>query len=33
MVQSFNPTGVWSPFGAFSMAVLQGQGQIVHLKG
>lgn len=33
MVQSFNPTGMWSPFGAFSMAVLQGQGQIVHLKG
>jgi 2-iminobutanoate/2-iminopropanoate deaminase len=33
MAQSFNPPGVWSPFGAFSMVVLQGQGQIVHLKG
>ena len=33
MVDSFNPPGVWSPFGAFSMAVIQGTGQIVHLKG
>ena len=33
MVDAVNPLGVWSPFGAFSMAVLQGGGQIVHLKG
>ena len=33
MVDAVNPPGVWSPFGAFSMAVLQGGGQIVHLKG
>jgi len=33
MVEGVNPPGVWSPFGAFSMAVLQGSGQIVHLKG
>ncbi len=33
MVEAVNPPGIWSPFGAFSMAVLQGDGQIVHLKG
>ena len=33
MVDAVNPSGVWSPFGAFSMAVIQGDGQIVHLKG
>src|SRR5213593_3786598 len=33
MAESFNPPAVWSPFGAFSMAVIQGPGQIVHLKG
>ena len=33
MVDAVNPDGVWAPFGAFSMAVLQGDGQIVHLKG
>ena len=33
MVDGFNPLGVWSPFGAFSMAVIQGTGQIVYLKG
>jgi 2-iminobutanoate/2-iminopropanoate deaminase len=33
MIDSFNPPGVWAPFGAFSMAVIQGPGQIVHLKG
>jgi len=33
MVVTVNPAGVWSPFGAFSMAVIQGDGQIVHLKG
>jgi enamine deaminase RidA (YjgF/YER057c/UK114 family) len=33
MVDAVNPVGVWPPFGAFSMAVIQGDGQIVHLKG
>ena len=33
MVDAVNPTGVWPPFGTFSMAVIQGGGQIVHLKG
>jgi enamine deaminase RidA (YjgF/YER057c/UK114 family) len=33
MVDAVNPATVWSPFGAFSMAVLQGDGQVVHLKG
>ena len=33
MVDAVNPPEVWSPFGAFSMAVLQGEGQVVHLKG
>jgi len=33
MIDSFNPPEVWSPFGAFSMGVVQGQGQVVYLKG
>ena len=33
MVDAVNPTETWPPFGAFSMAVIQGDGQIVHLKG
>lgn len=33
MVDSFNPRGVWVPFGPFSMGTVQGQGQIVYLKG
>ena len=33
MVDSFNPHSVWKPFGAFSMGVIQGEGQIVYLKG
>lgn len=33
MVDAVDPAGVWRPFGAFSMAALQGDGQIVHLKG
>ena len=33
MIDAVNPPGVWSPFGAFSMAVIQGSGQVVHLKG
>ena len=32
-INSFNPNGVWKPFGAFSQAVVQGSGKIVHLKG
>jgi len=32
-VDSFNPDAVWKPFGAFSMAVVQGTGKVVHLKG
>lgn len=33
MIDAVNPPDVWPPFGAFSMAVIQGDGQIVHLKG
>ncbi len=33
MVDAFNPSTVWPPFGAFSMGVIQGDGRIVHLKG
>jgi 2-iminobutanoate/2-iminopropanoate deaminase len=33
VVDGVNPPNVWHPFGAFSMAVIQGEGQIVHLKG
>jgi len=33
MVDSFNSQSVWKPFGAFSMGVIQGEGQIVYLKG
>ena len=33
MSQSFNPPSVWTPFGAFSMGVVQGEGQVVYLKG
>ena len=33
MVDAVNPAGVWPPFGAFSIAVIQGTGQVVHLKG
>ena len=32
-IKSFNPPGVWAPFGAFSMGAIQGEGQVVHLKG
>ena len=32
-INSFNPENVWQPFGAFSMAVAQGSGQLLHLKG
>ena len=33
MAIATNPPGLWPPFGAFSMAMIQGDGQIVHLKG
>jgi 2-iminobutanoate/2-iminopropanoate deaminase len=33
MVDAVDPSEIWPPFGAFSMAVIQGDGQIVHLKG
>ena len=33
MIDSFNPPDVWPPFGAFSMGVIQGDGQMVYLKG
>ncbi|MEM1421618.1 MAG: RidA family protein [Pseudomonadota bacterium] len=33
VINRFNPPDVWSPFGAFSMGVVQGDGHIVHLKG
>jgi 2-iminobutanoate/2-iminopropanoate deaminase len=32
-IDSFDPDSVWKPFGAFSQAVVQGKGKIVHLKG
>lgn len=32
-ITSYDPPGVWKPFGAFSMAVVQGQGRVIHLKG
>ncbi|EEA03539.1 Endoribonuclease L-PSP [Burkholderia sp. H160] len=33
MVDAVNPLEVWAPFGTFSMAVIQGDGRIAHLKG
>lgn len=33
MADAVNPMEVWAPFGAFSMAAIQGDGRIVHLKG
>ena len=33
MAQFFNPSGVWQPVGPFSLAAVQGEGRIVHLKG
>jgi 2-iminobutanoate/2-iminopropanoate deaminase len=33
MAYAVNPPNIWPPFGVFSMAVIQGDGQIVHLKG
>jgi 2-iminobutanoate/2-iminopropanoate deaminase len=33
MIDAFNTPGIWAPFGAFSMGVAAGDGQIVYLKG
>ena len=33
MAEFFDPSGVWQPFGPFSLAAVQGEGRIVHLKG
>src|SRR5436190_23135146 len=33
MAFSYDPKKLWQPFGPFSMAVVQGDGRIVHLKG
>ena len=33
MPQAVHPPNVWQPFGPFSMAMVQGDGRIVHLKG
>lgn len=33
MSDRVNPPTLWQPFGAFSMMVVEGAGQVVHLKG
>jgi len=33
MPEAVNPSNVWQPFGPFSMAMVQGDGRIIHLKG
>lgn len=33
MAVHFNPSGLWRPFGTFSMGVVLGGGRTVHLKG
>jgi len=33
VAEFFNPPDVWQPFGPFSLAAVQGDGRIVHLKG
>jgi 2-iminobutanoate/2-iminopropanoate deaminase len=33
MAESHDPDALWPSFGAFSMMVLRGQGQVVDLKG
>jgi 2-iminobutanoate/2-iminopropanoate deaminase len=33
VIDAFNTSGIWAPFGAFSMGVIAGGGQIVYLKG
>jgi len=33
MAESYNPDELWPPFGAFSQMVIQGDGQVLNLKG
>ncbi|MEM9709860.1 MAG: RidA family protein [Pseudomonadota bacterium] len=33
MAKSFDPPNIWSPFGAFSQAVIGGTGNTIYLKG
>lgn len=33
MTTRYNPPEIWQPFGAFSMAAMPGDGQLVFLKG
>lgn len=33
MAKSFDPSDLWSPFGAFSQAVIAGEGKTIYLKG
>lgn len=33
MASSFDPSNIWSPFGAFSQSVISGSGQTIYLKG
>lgn len=33
MASLISPSTVWAPFGAFSMLAIQGEGQVVQLKG
>lgn len=33
MIAASNPSGIWSPFGRFSMAVIRGDAQVVCLRG
>ncbi|KAB7615664.1 RidA family protein [Amylibacter sp. SFDW26] len=33
MATAYNPKAVWTPFGAFSQAVVAGEGRLVFLKG
>jgi len=33
VVDAFNPSDLWQPFGPFSQIAIQGDGKIVHLKG
>jgi 2-iminobutanoate/2-iminopropanoate deaminase len=33
VAKATNPSGIWKPFGAFSQAVVIGQGHLVYFKG
>ncbi|WFE91990.1 RidA family protein [Roseibium porphyridii] len=33
MAKSFDPSDLWSPFGAFSQSVIAGEGKTIYLKG